>query len=128
RNEYQRTRAAADQAMRSELARFAAGVASAARALAERKNPYSGTLLSYLISGQGKLDAEARRQLRESSPQVMKAVDLAVLVVTGAGDEILTAPHDRAEVGETAHEPRRLAEAGQVIYRFENVMGERAME
>ncbi len=129
RNEHQRTRTTAEQAMRSELARFASQVAASASALAERKNPYSGILLSDLVSGQGKLDAEARRHLRETSPQVMEALGLAVLVVTGAGDEVLTAPHDRAEVGETSREPRRLAgDSGAVIYRFEKIMGARSME
>ncbi|HVK74142.1 MAG TPA: ATP-binding protein [Kofleriaceae bacterium] len=129
RNEHLRTRGAAEQAMRSELSRFEARVAASASALARRKNPYSGILLSDLITGRGTLDAEARRHLRESSPQVMEALDLAVLVVTGDGDEVLAAPHDRAEVGETSREPRRLAgRDGAVIYRFEKVMGARSME
>jgi signal transduction histidine kinase len=129
RNEHRQTRTSVEQAMRSELTRFAAQVATSASALAERTNPYSGILLSDLISGQGELDSEARRRLRETSPQVMEALGLAVLVVTGAGDEILTAPHDRAEIGEIARTPRQLAgRNGQVIYRFEKVMGPRAME
>lgn len=128
-NEQRRTRSSVEQAMRSELSRFSAQVVASARALAERTNPYSGILLSDLISGHGELDGDARRRLRETSPQVMEALDLTVLVVTGPGDEILTAPHDRAEVGEIARLPRQLAgRAGQVTFRFEKVMGERSLE
>jgi len=129
RNEYQRTRNAAEQAMRSELARLGDQVEAAATALASRNHPFIGVLLANLADGRGHLDAEARRRVREWSSQELQGLGLRVLTVTGSGDETLIAPHDRSAVGETDPEPRRLAEhGGHPIYRFESLPADRTRE
>jgi two-component system, NtrC family, nitrogen regulation sensor histidine kinase NtrY len=127
RNDYLRTRAAAEQAMRHELARHEASVTAAAQALASKNHPFIGTLLLDLFNGNGRIDAKARLRLRDWSSQEMTGLGLHILVVTGAGDEILSAPHESAAVGERLDRPRKLArrEGGGVVYAFEKVTGRR---
>ena len=125
RNDYLRTRAAAEQAMRHELARHEAQVGAAATALASKNHPFIGTLLLDLINGGGSIDAKARLRLRDWSSQEMTGLGLHVLVVTGAGDEVLSAPHASAAVGDKMPRPRELArrEGGGAVYAFEEVWG-----
>jgi nitrogen fixation/metabolism regulation signal transduction histidine kinase len=129
RNDYMRTRAAAEAAMRHELARREAQVVTAAQALASKNHPFIGTLLVDLINGGGQLDAKGQLRLRDWSSQEMSGLGLNVLMVTGPNDRILSAAHDRGLVGERALEPRQLArrDGGGAVYRFEKVMGPRTM-
>ncbi len=129
RNDYLRTRSAAEAAMRHELARREAQVVTAAQALASKNHPFIGTLLVDLINGNGQLDAKAQLRLRDWSSQEMSGLGLHVLMVTGDHDRILSAAHDRGLVGDRAAEPRTLArrDGGGAVYRFEKVMGPRTM-
>ena len=129
RNDYERTRAAAEAAMRHELARREAQVVTAAQALASKNHPFIGTVLTDLINGGGQLDAKGQLRLRDWSSQEMSGLGLNVLMVTGPNDRILSAAHDRGLVGERAVEPRQLArrDGGGAVYRFEKVMGPRTM-
>ncbi len=129
RNDYLRSRSAAEAAMRHELTRREAQVVTAAQALASKNHPFIGTLLSDLINGNGQLDAKATLRLRDWSSQEMSGLGLHVLTVTGADDRILSAAHDRGLVGERAREPRQLArrDGGGAVYRFEKVVGPRTM-
>jgi len=128
RNDYLRTRAAADQAMRHELARHEAQVVAAAQALASKNHPFIGTLLVDLINGGGTIDAKAQLRLRDWSSQEMTGLGLHVLIVTGGGDEVLSAPHERAAVGDRLKAPRVLAhrDGGGAVYAFEKVVGPRS--
>ncbi|HVV84852.1 MAG TPA: ATP-binding protein [Kofleriaceae bacterium] len=125
RNEYQRSRAAAEQAARSELRRLETDVKAKVGGLASKSYPFIGGLLGDLAKGDGQLDGEARRRLKEQAGEQQSVLGLAVLTVLARDGEILAAPHDRAAVGERAHLPRV---AEDVVYKFEKITGEKSME
>ncbi len=129
RNDYQRTRGAAETAMRHELARREAQVVTTAQALTNKNHPFIGTLLLDLVNGGGQLDARAQLRLRQWASQELSGFGLGVLTVTDGKDRILIAAHDQGLVGEPAPEPRQLArrDGGGAVYRFEKVMGPRTM-
>ena len=91
RNDYERTRSAAEAAMRHELTRLEAQVVTAAQALASKNHPFIGTVLTDLINGGGQLDAKGQLRLRDWSSQEMSGLGLNVLMVTG--------PNDRIQIG-----------------------------
>ncbi len=128
RNEYQRTRAAAELTVRGELHRLEDQVRDAVGGLASKNYPFVGSLLSDLAKGGGQLDGESRRRLREQAGEQQKVLGLAVLTVLAADGEILAAPHNRAAIGERATVPRDRTGPTEVFYRFEKITGDRAME
>ena len=84
-------------------------VAAAAAALASREHPLVGGLLRDLVQDLGELDAAAQRRAREQAGPALAGLGLDVLLVTGTGDAVLAAPHNRAAVGERSATARTLA-------------------
>ena len=123
RDEYQRTRGAAERAARAEVERLEQDLAETATALARREDPIIGTLLQDLVKDAGALSPEARRRLREQVGPGMAGRGIDVLTVVGPDDQILAAPHNRGTVGEAAPELRALAASAKVVYRERKIMG-----
>lgn len=127
RDEYQRTRGAAERAARAELERLEAQLDATATALASRDHPVIGNLLQDLAKDGGALSSDARRRLREQVGPEMAGLGLDGLTIVGPDDLILAAPHKRGMVGDPDPEARRLAAAPRVRYRHDKIMGARAM-
>ncbi len=128
RDEYQRTRGAAERAARAEVERLEQDLAETATALARREDPIIGTLLQDLVKDGVALPPEARRRLREQAGPGMAGRGIDVLTVVGPDDQILAAPHNRGVVGDPAPALRALAASAKVVYREEKIMGARAMQ
>ena len=128
RDEYQRTRGAAERAARAEAERLELALAETATALARREDPIIGTLLQDLVKDAGALSTEARHRLREQIGPGMAGRGIDVLTVVGPDDKILAAPHNRGSVGDPAPELRALAASARVVYRPEKIMGSSAMQ
>ncbi|MBL8625369.1 MAG: HAMP domain-containing protein [Myxococcales bacterium] len=128
RDEYQRTRGAAERAARAEVERLEQDLAETATALARREDPIIGTLLQDLVKDGVALPPEARRRLREQAGPGMAGRGIDVLTVVGPDDQILAAPHNRGIVGDPAPALRALATSAKVVYREEKIMGSRAMQ
>jgi two-component system, NtrC family, nitrogen regulation sensor histidine kinase NtrY len=127
RDEYQRTRSAAERATRAEVERLETQLTAAATALATRDHPMIGGLLQELLKGAGALDSDARRRLREQAGPEMSGLGLDVFTVVAADDTILAAPHLRGVLGDLAPEARQLASARAVVFRQDKIMGPRAI-
>ena len=128
RDEYQRTRGAAERAARGEVERLETQLADTAAALARREDPLIGGLLQDLVKDNGELSGDAQRRLREQSGPGMAGRGIDVLTIVGAGDKILAAPHNRGTVGDRAPAARALAASARVVFRPEKIMGARAMQ
>jgi hypothetical protein len=128
RDEYQRTRGAAERAAKAELERLEAQLEATATALASRDHPVIGNLLQDLVKDGGALTSEARRRLREQVGPEMAGLGLDGLTIVGPDDLILAAPHKRGTVGDPDPEARRLAAAPRIRYRQDKIMGARAMQ
>ncbi len=128
RDDYLRTRAAAETAMRHELARHEALTVAAAESLANKNSPFTGVLLLDLINSGGQLDSRTRLRHHDAAEQMMRGLGLQVLLVTDRADQLLIAPHDNAAVGEKVKQPRTLArrEGGGAVYTFEAVITPRS--
>jgi hypothetical protein len=100
RDEYQRTRGAAERAAKAELERLEAQLEATATALASRDHPVIGNLLQDLVKDGGALTSEARRRLREQVGPEMAGLGLDGLTIVGPDDLILAAPHKRGTVGD----------------------------
>ena len=124
RNEYDRTRGVAEVVMRGELRRLEERVRQEAGGLSSKRDPFIGSLLQDLAKGDGQLDGEARRRLKEQANQQKDVLGLAVLTVLARDGEILAAPHARASVGERVTAPL----PGDVGYTFEKITGKQTME
>ncbi|MBP6632500.1 MAG: HAMP domain-containing protein [Kofleriaceae bacterium] len=111
-DEYTQARADAERTVRREVGRLTAQVDAAVAALASRDNPFVGGLLSQLVIGSGRLSDDAQRVIKEQAGPVMRGLSLDVLVVAGAGDTVLVAPHYRAAVGDVDPNARTRARTG----------------
>ncbi len=127
RNEYQQTRTAAEQTMRSELRRLEQQVRDAT-GMASKNYPFVGSLLADLAKSGGQLDGDARRRLKEQAGEQQGVLGLAVLTLLAADGEILAAPHHRALIGERIALPTVASPPADVYYKFEKVTSERSME
>ncbi|MEZ4404190.1 MAG: ATP-binding protein [Kofleriaceae bacterium] len=128
RDEYHRTRGAAERAARAEVERLETQLTATAVALASRDHPVIGNLLQDLVKDGGELSGDARRRLREQARPEMEGLNLDVLTVVGADGTILAAPHHRGTVGDQAPDAQRLAALDRVVFRHEHVMGPRAIQ
>ncbi|MBK9030206.1 MAG: HAMP domain-containing protein [Myxococcales bacterium] len=127
RDEYQRTRGAAERAARGEVERLETQLIDTAAALARREDPLIGGLFQDLVKDGGELKVDARRRLREQSGPGMAGRGIDVLTIVDADDKVLAAPHNRGIVGDRAPEARALAASGKVVFRQEKIMGASAL-
>jgi two-component system nitrogen regulation sensor histidine kinase NtrY len=130
-DDHREARAAVEQAVRREVARLEEGLVAAAGTLASREHPLVGGILSDLVKNGGALDANARRRLRQDEDGFMRGLGLDLLTVTGAGDEVLAAPHlGRAALGDTDAGPAELARAlpGRAFFARDKIMGTTSLE
>jgi two-component system, NtrC family, nitrogen regulation sensor histidine kinase NtrY len=123
RKEFRDNQVAVRQTVEREVARLQDGVAEAVKSLAGRDHPLTGGVLRELIKGNGTLDGDAMRRLREQGGPVMRGLALDVLSISGPTDDVLLSPHMRAAVGE--HDPsiaaRARGAAGKVTFAQEQI-------
>ena len=124
RDEYRGNRAAAEQTVKRDLANLQAQVSDTVVALGSHDHPFVGGLLRELVKGAGVLDDATERRIREQAAPVMHGLSLDVLLITGAGDIVLVAPHYRAAVGDVDAAPSRLAQMSnaQPFFAREKIM------
>jgi two-component system, NtrC family, nitrogen regulation sensor histidine kinase NtrY len=124
RTRYESDRAEADATLSRELGRLEHGVTDTAVSLAAHDHPLVGKMLLDYAKGNGELDADAQRKLREGSGPVMRGLSLDLLTITGPDDVVQVAPHYRAKIGDVDKSVRELAttHAGAAFYAIESAM------
>jgi signal transduction histidine kinase len=130
RERYAADRAATEQTLVRELGRLERGVTESAASLASHDHPFVGGMLLDYVKGEGQLDADAQRRLREQSGPIMRGLSLDILSITGPDDVVQVSPHYRAKVGEvdTLVRERAASHAGAAYYVRETIMVGRAKE
>ena len=128
RDEYQRTRSAAERAAKAEIERLEAQLVDTAKALARREDPLIGGLLQDLVKDAGAVSSDARRRLREQVAPAMAGRGIDVMTIVDADGKVLAAPHNRGIVGDPAPEAAQLVAATRVVYRQDKIMGARAIQ
>jgi nitrogen fixation/metabolism regulation signal transduction histidine kinase len=99
RDEYEATRANAEQIVRGEVARLEAQVASAVGALASRDHPLNGFLMELSRADPpGTVPSETLDRMRQYAGPAMRGLALDVLAIT-YGDKLLVAPHRQNPTG-----------------------------
>jgi signal transduction histidine kinase len=121
---YQADRAASELKLQGELARLERGVIESAASLAAHDHPMVGGMLIDYAKGNGQLDGDALRRLREQSGGYLRGLALDVLTVTGPDDVIQVSAHYRAKVGDIDKQVREraTAHAGSAFYAFDTIM------
>lgn len=130
RERYAADRAATQQTLKRELARLEKNVTESATSLAGHDNPFVGGMLLDYVKGDGQLDADAQRRLREQSLPLMRGLSLDILTITGPDDVIQVSPHYRAKVGDvdTLVRERAASHAGSAYYVRDTIMNGRTKE
>ncbi|NVB84757.1 MAG: HAMP domain-containing protein [Kofleriaceae bacterium] len=130
RERYAADRAATQQTLKRELARLEKNVSESATSLAGHDNPFVGGMLLDYVKGDGQLDADAQRRLREQSLPLMRGLSLDILTITGPDDVIQVSPHYRAKVGDVDKvvRERAAAHAGSAYYVRDSIMNGRTKE
>jgi signal transduction histidine kinase len=130
RERYAADRAATRQTLERELARLEKNVTESATSLAGHDNPFVGGMLLDYVKGDGELDADAQRRLREQSLPLMRGLSLDILTITGPDDVIQVSPHYRAKVGDVDKlvRERAAAHAGSAYYVRDTIMNGRTKE
>jgi two-component system nitrogen regulation sensor histidine kinase NtrY len=125
RQDYLRTRNSAELAVRGEKRRLEEKVEDAANGLSKKTYPFIGSLLLELDKGNGQLDGEARRRLKEQAGEQQTVIGLSVLTLLAADGRVLASPHDLAAIGERAPVSSR---RDGVFYAFEKVTSDSRMK
>jgi len=100
---YDKRRAGAEAAVRSEVERLCKEVDNADKTIASRDHWFVGSLLLDLAKQSGaRLDYDARLRLEQQGGPLMHGLSLDVLTITEA-DRILVSPHAHGKVGESGH-------------------------
>jgi len=130
REDYRSSRAGVETAIRDAVGRRAEDVQRVVNTLTGQRNALVGGILSDLVKNGGLLDGNARRRIREQEEETREGLGLAVLMVTGAGDEVLSAPHNRSAVGDVDPVPAARARAtpGQAFFAFDKLMRSSSLE
>jgi len=130
RERYQEDRAASELKLQGELARLERGVIETATSLAAHDHPLVGGMLIDYAKGNGQLDGDALRRLREQSGGYLHGLALDILTVTGPDDIGQVSAHYRAKVGDADKRIRELAtaHAGSAFYAFDTVTNGRTKE
>jgi two-component system, NtrC family, nitrogen regulation sensor histidine kinase NtrY len=104
RSAYDKRRAGAQAAVKSEVERLRSEVDNADKVIASREHPFVGALLLDLAKQSGaRLDYDARLRLEQQGGPLMHGLSLDVLTITDKADRILVSPHARGKVGESGH-------------------------
>jgi two-component system, NtrC family, nitrogen regulation sensor histidine kinase NtrY len=130
RERYQSDRASAELKLQGEIGRLERGVIESAASLAAHDHPLVGGMLIDYAKGQGQLDGEALRRLREQSGGYLRGLALDILAVTGPDDVVQVSPHYRAKVGDLDKQVRERAtkHAGSAYYALDTIMTGRTKE
>ncbi len=130
RERYQADRAASELKLQGELARLERGVIESSASLAAHDHPMVGGMLIDYAKGNGQLDGEALRRLREQSGGYLRGLALDILTVTGPDDVVQVSAHYRAKVGDIDKQVREraTAHAGAAFYAFDTIMNGRTKE
>ncbi len=130
RERYAADRAATQSTLRRELVRLEKNVTESATSLAGHDNPFVGGMLLDYVKGDGQLDADAQRRLREQSAPLMRGLSLDILTITGPDDVVQVSPHYRAKVGDVDKlvRERAAAHAGSAYYVRDTIMNGRTKE
>jgi signal transduction histidine kinase len=130
RERYQADRAASELKLEGELDRLKRGVIESAASLAAHDHPMVGGMLIDYAKGNGQLDGEALRRLREQSGGYLRGLALDILTVTGPDDVVQVSAHYRAKVGDIDAQVRQraTAHAGAAFYTFDTILNGRAKE
>jgi signal transduction histidine kinase len=130
RETYEASRVAVEQATRLEVQRLSEDVEAAVRAMADREYPLVGGLLRELVKDGGRLGAATIKGAARQAAQEMDGFRLDVLTITGPGDEVLVAPHDRAATGDVDPAPTARAHqlAGKAFFARDKVMTGKGLE
>jgi signal transduction histidine kinase len=124
RERYAEDRAASELKLDGELGRLERGVVETSASLAAHDHPLVGGMLIDYAKGNGQLDADALRRLREQSGGYLHGLALDILTVTGPDDVVQVAPHYRAKVGDIDKSVRERAtgQPGAAFYTFDTIM------
>jgi signal transduction histidine kinase len=130
RERYQADRAASELKLQGELGRLERGVIESSASLAAHDHPMVGGMLIDYAKGNGQLDGDALRRLREQSGGYMRGLALDILTVTGPDDIVQVSPHYRAKVGDIdkAVRDRASKHSGSAYYVFDTIMNGRTKE
>lgn len=130
RERYAANRSSTEQTLQRELGRLEKSVTESATSLASHDHPFVGSMLLDYVKGDGQLDAEAQRRLREQSGPMMRGLSLDILTITGPDDVVQVSPHYRAKVGEvdTLVRERAAKHAGSAYYVRDTIMTGRTKE
>lgn len=130
RKRYQADRAASELKLQGELARLERGVIESAASLAAHDHPMVGGMLIDYAKGNGQLDGEALRRLREQSGGYLRGLALDILTVTGPDDVVQVSAHYRAKVGDIDKNVREIAtaHAGSAFYTFDTILNGRTKD
>ena len=130
RERYQTDRAASELKLQGELDRLQRGVILSSASLAAHDHPMVGGMLIDYAKGNGQLDGEALRRLREQSGGYLRGLALDILTVTGPDDVVQVSAHYRAKVGDIDKQVREraTAHAGAAFYAFDTIMNGRTKE
>ncbi len=134
RERYRADRAASELKLQGELARLERGVIESAASLAAHDHPMVGGMLIDYAKGNGQLDVDALRRLREQSGGYLRGLALDTLTVIGPDDLVEVSAHYRAKVRDDdkriGRKMRELATAhkGSSFYTFDTIMNERTPE
>ena len=118
RETYVEQRRSAEEAMNRELRRLETEMTAITDGIADPKGEFAGPILSRL--GNNMPDPQL---FREKGDSKRKEASLAVLTVTDRDDQVIIAPHLRAQVAQHLPEVRRVARAtgGKPYFKLESV-------
>jgi two-component system nitrogen regulation sensor histidine kinase NtrY len=130
RERYAENRSATQRTLTRELIRLEKSVAESATSLASHDNPFVGSMLLDYVKGNGQLDADAQRRLRDQSLPLMRGLSLDILTIAGPDDVVQVSPHYRAKVGDVDKLVRERAaqHAGSAYYVRDTIMNGRTKE
>ena len=130
REDYEKTRTSTEEFLHYEIGLRQKQIRDSVVSLASHENSFAGGLLLDLVKGNGKLDGDVQRRLREQGGLIMRGLSLDALTVTGPDDTVLVAPHYRATLSSPMPAVRQvaLATGGNAYFAQEKLMNGSAVE
>jgi signal transduction histidine kinase len=130
RENYDKQRAAAEDAVKREVGRLQKQVGEAVAALASHDHYFVGNLLRDLVKGAGAPDGAAQRRWREQAGPTMRGLSLDIFAITGPDDIVLVSPHFRGEIGSLKPEikQRAVATGGEAYFVRDKIMSGPTLE
>jgi two-component system nitrogen regulation sensor histidine kinase NtrY len=118
-------RRSAEEAMTREIKKISDEMKATADGIADPQGEFAGPILSRLANGM-----PDRRLFEEKGDSKLREASLAVLTVTDHDDQVIIAPHLRAQVAQHLPEVRRVARAtgGKPYFAIESVADARTSQ